>query len=373
MLRAIDEIDGPGVATTNLVDKLLELDRDNEYVIFYKNKSYLNRYKDYPNVKEIFINTKSKLIYDQFWVPILSHKEKVDLIFNTKFTVPLLTKIKSITIMRGSEYWIHPDYYEKLDLLYVNLFFPLYCRKAIKVITLSNVLKYDLNKFLKVPLDKMITIYSAPNEYFKPITNFEYLDKIRKKFALPKEKFALSVTKPYSAAGSKSKKMYDGKNMDGIIKSFLNCQKKINEPIKLVFLGKKVKEALDREYGEEFIENKDFIFPGYIPQEYMPAIYNLAELLLFPSYYESFGIPLVEAMACGCPVITSNTGACPEIVGEAGLVCDPDDIKNLSDSMRRILTKYEFFEKLKKCGLERAKLFKWEKSANNLLNLFSSL
>jgi glycosyltransferase involved in cell wall biosynthesis len=372
MLRAIDEIDGPGVATTNLVDKLLELDRDNEYVIFYKNKSYLNRYKDYSNVKEIFINTKSKLIYDQFWVPILSHKEKVDLIFNTKFTVPLLTKIKSITIMRGSEYWIHPDYYEKLDRLYVNLFFPLYCMKAIKVITLSNVLKYDLKKFLKVPLDKMVTIYSAPNKHFEPITDFEYLERIRKKFTLPSEKFVLSVTKPYSAAGSKSKKMYDGKNMDGIIKSFLNCQKKINEPIKLVFLGKKVKEALHREYGEEFIENKDFIFPGYIPQEYMPAIYNLAELLLFPSYYESFGIPLVEAMACGCPVVTSNTGACPEIVGEAGLVCNPDDFDKLSESMVGILTRREKFEKLKNNGLERVRSFSWDKSARNLMELFRS-
>jgi glycosyltransferase involved in cell wall biosynthesis len=372
MLRAIDEIDGAGIATTNLIDKVIDIDRVNRYVVFYKNAKYIGRYQNYPNVKEVLIDVKSKLVYDQVMVPIYAAKEKVDLIFNTKFTVPLLTNIKSITIMRGSEYWIYPHYYDKLDLLYVNTFFPFYCRKAMKVITLSEVLRKDLHKFLKIPMEKMLTVYSAPHERFKPIEDEVFLEEVRKEFALPKEKFILSVTKPYSAVGSKSKKLYPRKNIDGIVHSFLKCKSQVGNKIKLVFLGKNVKESLIRHYSPEFIEKNDFAFPGYIPQEYMPAVYNLAELLIFPSHYESFGIPLVEAMACGCPVVTSNTGACPEIVSEAGITCCPDDVDTLADAMGRVISNEEFSSKLRQKGLARSKFFSWDRSARTILELFRS-
>ena len=370
MLRAIEEIDGPGIATTNLIDKLIGIDRSNEYVVFFRNKSYLGRYKKYPNVKEVVISSKSKFIYDQFWVPMLSKKEKADLIFNTKFTVPLMTNIKSLTIMRGSEYWIYPDYYDRLDLMYVNAFFPLYCKKAVKIITLSDVLKDDLHKFLKVPMNKMTTVYSAPHERFKPIEDKNYLEQVREQFGLPREKFVLSVTKAYSAVGSKRKKIYPRKNIEGIIESFLICKEKLEESVKLVFLGKNVKEVLAQKYGPEFIEGEHFVFPGYVSQDYLPAIYNLASLLIFPSFYESFGIPLVEAMACGCPVVTSTTGSCPEIVGEAAIKCNPDDTDSLADGMKQILSSGKKSDELKRRGLARVANFNWEKSARRLIELF---
>lgn len=370
MLRAIEEIDGPGIATTNLIDKLIEIDRKNNYVVFYKNRDFLSRYSQYPNVKEVLIDVKSKLIYDQFFVPILSHREKVDLIFNTKFTVPLFTPIKSITIMRGSEYWIYPEYYDRLDLFYVNTMFPFYCRKATKVITLSDLLKKDLYKFLKVPLNKMATVYSAPHKRFKKISNNNYLEEIREKFYLPKEKFILSVTKPYSAIGSKRKKIYPRKNIEGIIKSFSRCKQIVNEPVKLVFLGKNIKESLVENYGNDLVANEDFVFPGYVDQEYMPAIYNMASLLIFPSYYESFGLPLVEAMACGCPIVTSNTGACPEIVGDAAITCPPDDIEKLADAMARLVVNDDLAKEFRDKCFERARSFSWDKSAKDLLRLF---
>ncbi len=370
-MRAIEEIDGPGIAITNLVDTLLSIDRENTYVIFFKNSAFLGRYKEYSNVKEILIDTKRKIVFDQLFIPYYSWKEKVDLIFSPKFTVPLLSTIKSVVIQRGSEYWIFPQYYDWLDLLYVKTFLPLYCKKASAVITLSDVLKHDLNKYINISLEKIHTIYSAPNTLFKPISDKKTLENIRQKYNLPKTKFVIAITKAYSAVGSNKKEFYPRKNTEGVIDAFELVKSKTTEKIKLVLIGKDIRETLIATYGKEYVKNDDYLFPGYIPQEDMPVIYNLASVLCFPSFYESFGIPLVEAIACGCPVITSNTGACPEIIGEGGLTCDPNNINDIADSLLRVLNDHEEAAELKARALKRSNNFNWNKSANQLKQLLS--
>jgi glycosyltransferase involved in cell wall biosynthesis len=107
--------------------------------------------------------------------------------------------------------------------------------------------------------------------------------------------------------------------------------------------------------------------PGLIPHEAMPAVYSMAGALLFPSYYESFGIPLVEAMACGCPVITSSAPACPEVVGDAALIVDPDDVTGLADAMLRLVREPELAGMLRDRGLARASRFSWHDGARRLL------
>ena len=366
MFRAVEEIDGPGIASRNLIDKLIEIDKKNKYVVLYMNPEFVGRYKQYDNVKEILIKSKRKIIYDQIIVPWICHKEQVDLIFSPKFTLPLFSSKNSIVIQRGSEYWVYPKYYDRLDLLYVNIFLPLYCRKADIVVTLSDVLKEDLHRYLQVPMKKMHTIYSAPHENFRLIEDRDYLEKIRNKFGLPKERFVLAVTKPYAAVGSSKKEFYPGKNTKAVVESFIKCKDQLKENIKLVLLGKDVKETWIANYGEELIKSGYVVFPGYIPQKYMPAIYNLATLLSFPSYYESFGIPLVEAMACGCPVIAANVGACPEIVGASGYLVDPEDINGLATATIDIITDKALAQEFKQKGLIQAKRFSWEKSAKKL-------
>jgi glycosyltransferase involved in cell wall biosynthesis len=171
--------------------------------------------------------------------------------------------------------------------------------------------------------------------------------------------------------GSENGKLYPRKNIEGIIDSFLRCARQMPEPLKLVLVGKSVRETLARVYGEDFVKNDSFVFPGYVPQEFMPAVYNLAELLVFPSYYESFGIPLVEAMACGCPIVASNTGACPEIVGDAGLTRDPGDAEALARAMIDVLGDAAMADRLRQAGLRRAQHFSWEKSAMALKSAFA--
>jgi glycosyltransferase involved in cell wall biosynthesis len=374
MLRTINDIDGPGVATASLVDKLLEIDRENEYLAIYVGRSNLGRYQSHSNVKEVCVPAGNKLVYDQFTVPRICHREKIGLIFHSKFSAPLLTSIPSIVIIRGAEYWTNPEWYSKADLFYARTMIPLYCRRARKVVVLSDQLGRDLLKFVKIPEEKVVTIYSAPNERFRPIQQSEYLEIVRGKYSLPEDQFVLSVTKPYSAVGAAQKGLYPRKNIEGIIDSFLSCRARIAEEwhrdVKLVLAGPRIRETLAEAFGAEFVDNQAFVFPGYIPQEDMPAVYSMASLLVFPSYSESFGLPLVEAMACGCPVVTSNAAACPEIVGEAAITCDPADIRGISDAMTILLTEPEAAQRYRERGLRRAAHFTWERSATMLKALF---
>jgi glycosyltransferase involved in cell wall biosynthesis len=128
-----------------------------------------------------------------------------------------------------------------------------------------------------------------------------------------------------------------------------------------------VAERLTPEVLSTYVDPAAVRIPGLIDHADMPAVYSAAGALLFPSYYESFGIPLVEAMACGCPVITSTAPACPEVVGGAGLLVDPDDVDGLAVAMRRLLVERGLSEDLRARGLARARDFSWHESARQLV------
>lgn len=118
---------------------------------------------------------------------------------------------------------------------------------------------------------------------------------------------------------------------------------------------------------------KDVIFSDYVPDEYLTLLYNAADLFVYPSLYEGFGLPPLEAMACGTPVITSNTSSLPEVVGDAGVMIDPYDVDGLAKAMFEVLTNEGLREDMRKKGLKRAKLFSWEKTAKETLKIYEEV
>jgi glycosyltransferase involved in cell wall biosynthesis len=360
MLRSLDEKFGVGVYTRNILDALLRLDRKNEYVLFYKSKNHLGKYSHYSNVEEKILKASNKLYWDQVLVPLAARKSGVDVLFHVKFTVPLLTRCKTVMVVHGASWFVHPELYpNKVDLMYVKAMMPLYCRRADMIISNSNLTTADFANILRVPPRKIRTIYFGLDPIFQPIKDQSKLYEIKEKYDLP-ERFILTVSR------------YDPrKNFCTIFDAFTKCRDQ--SELKLIAVGRNsYRYKLDCDIVKRGYQNS-VIFPGYVEQEDLPAFYNLAEAFLFPSVYEEFGIPLIEAMACGCPVVASNTGAIPEITGGAAFLCNPFDANIMAQGIDRISHDPDYRLELVKKGLLRSKEFSWEKCARETLSLLESL
>jgi glycosyltransferase involved in cell wall biosynthesis len=361
MLRSWDEVGGVGVYTHNITKELLCKDRENEYILFYRNPANLGTFSSYSNVKETLVLGKNKAYWDQVSIPAACRREKVDVIFHPKFTAPLLAPCKTVMTVHGAD-WFIPDqaiYYSKWDVRYMRSIMPYYFRKCSAVISVSQETTDNFNRILNLPPGKVETIYFGPARHFRPVVARDQLDKVCARYGLP-ERFILTLTKPKGDAR---------KNLGQVFKAYADYHQRAENPIKLVVGGKDCNVyrrvyALPRDgYG------RDVLFPGWIDQSDLPAVYSLADLYLYPSNLEAFPIPLTEAMACGTPILTSNVNGLKEIAGDAAVLVNPADTQAISNAILRILSDPGLRAELTEKGLKRANLFSWDKCTEKTLSL----
>ena len=373
MLRGVGEYDGAGVYIRKLMDAVLELDRENEYVLFYSGPEQLGTYGARPNVLEVVVRAPGKLAWDQIAVPTAARRADLDVLFHHKFSIPLLAPCPTVVQQRGTEYWTFPEYYRAwgdwLNALYNRWSIPLFCRRAARVLTNSDSLAAELEQLLELPRDKMATVYAAADERFTPIDDPAVHARLRERYGLPREPYFLMVVKGYARIEGAGQPLCPRKNVEGTLLAYARAREADPRTPPMVILGAGVKGRLGPTVlRERFGLSPDaVVIPGLVSHEEMPAIYSMAGALLFPSYYESFGIPLVEAMACGCPVITSTAPACPEVVGDAALLVDPDDVPGLTTAMLRLVREPGLAADLRRRGLDRAAQFSWRESARRLI------
>jgi glycosyltransferase involved in cell wall biosynthesis len=378
MLRAIDDVDGQGVYIRKLCDALFDLDTRNEYVAFYSDDRQAGRYANRENVREIVVRGRGKLLWDQLSVPLAARRERVDVLFHHKFSIPLLSSSPTVVQQRGTEYWSHPEFYVgwagRLDRMYNRIMIPLYCRRAARVLTNSDTLGEELIRYIDVPRSKLRTVYASADESFHPITDPGTLERVRAQYSLPAGPFLLMVVKGHQVMGQASgKALTPRKNVEVAVEAYGRMRRYAAEralPVvpPLVILGLGIAERLTEEMIRDHADPSTVYTPGFVALDDMPAVYTMARALIFPSRYESFGIPIVEAMACGCPVVTATTSACPEIAGDAALLVDPDDVAGLATAMQQISYDDGLAEELRQKGFRRAASFSWAQSARTLLD-----
>ncbi|NJE77285.1 glycosyltransferase family 1 protein [Thermococcus sp. ES12] len=233
-------------------------------------------------------------------------------------------------------------------------------RYADKIISISYSTKKDAVKYFKISEEKIRVIHLGVDEDYKLLPENE-IKKIKQKYNL-NYPFILYV-------GT----LEPRKNIPTLLKALYKLKKQ-GLPHKLVITGKKGwKYKNIFELISKLNLQRDVIFTGYVPREDLPALYNAADLFVYPSLYEGFGLPPLEAMACGTPVITSNTSSLPEVVGNAGIMVDPYDVNGLAKAIYEVLTNDRLREELRKRGLERAKMFSWKKTAEETLKVYEEV
>lgn len=313
-------------------------------------------------------NFQSKILewkYNKFWTQFkLSEQPKIDnvnILFIPSGFVPFsfIKNYKLITVIHDLCFLKYPELYSKKELILQKLSLKLSILLSKKIITVSNYTKYQILNYVNCTFDKIQPVYLGYNNNYKKINDKKTLNKVKRRYNLP-ENFILFI-------GRKEKK----KNLINQIKAF----KKFNEKYPNFYFVIVGKEGYGYEKIHKEIAGNDKILElGWVKQNDLPCILNLAKTLMFSSYYEGFGIPALEAFACGCPLITSSTTSMPEIADNSALFNDPNDVSGIYKNLVTLVkNKNHIRDELIKRGFGRAKQFSWDKCAKETIAVFESV
>ncbi|HIP96991.1 MAG TPA: glycosyltransferase family 1 protein [Anaerolineae bacterium] len=292
----------------------------------------------------------------------------VDVFHSPDFTLPPVWRARAVLTVHDLSFLRVPECFTGALRRYLERVVPRSVRRADHVIADSHSTKRDLVELLGTPAGKVTVIHSGVEPRFRPITGRAALEAVRRRYDLPK-RFVISV-------GT----LQPRKNFATLITAFARLKsgteswKPGARSLKLVIAG-----GRGWLYEEIFASVQalglqgDVLFPGFVADEDLPALYNLAEAFVLPSLYEGFGLPPLEAMACGTPVITSNVSSLPEVVGDAGLMVGPTDVEGLAAAIKRVLEDSDLRHEMAQRGLARAKEFTWERAARQLLGVYTRM
>jgi glycosyltransferase involved in cell wall biosynthesis len=363
---------GMDMVALELIRNLQLIDTENEYFIFVKPDEDNTVLKETSNFKIIQLDGGSYPMWEQIALPKAAKKYGCEILHCTSNTAPIFTDIPLITILHDIIYMESSYYkiltgsatpYQKFGNAYRKLIVPWVVKKSDKIVTVSHFEKNRIGEFFGMKDDKRLTaIYNGVSEHFKPITDEAELKRVKQKYHLPDHFFFfLGNTDPK-------------KNTIGTLKAFSDFLKQSKSNFKLVMLDYDLNELekLLIEIGDKDLI-KNIVLTGYVINTDLPAIYSLCTIFLYPSLRESFGIPMLEAMGCGVPVITSNTSSMPEVAGDAAHIINPYNPEEITQAIIKILADAPYSDMLCKKGIERNKLFSWKNMAEQVLVLYNEI
>lgn len=345
------------------IKELQQMDTENEYYVFVK-PGEDHCVESSRNVHVIELNCPTYPLWEQWALPRAAKKYGVEILHCTSNTapiwcdIPLVLTLHDIIFLEPRDKQNH-SLYQNMGWLYRRLNVPRILDKCRRIITVSNFEMENIISKLNIPRERMAMIYNGYNEWFKPV---EDEDEVYKKY-IPEQGyfFFLGNTDPK-------------KNTERTLVAYSKYLTKSSIKRKLLMAD------LDSEYLNGIIEcnhieniQENIVMPGYIVNSDLPYIYHGAFAFLYTSLRESFGIPLLEAMACGTPVITSNTSSMPEIGGKDAILVNPESSDEIAEMMLRLETDDGYYEQQRNVGIERAKHFSWRKTAENLLKLYQEV
>lgn len=347
------------------IKELQQLDLVNEYYVFVK-PGEDRCVESTKNVHVIELKCPSYPLWEQWALPRAARKYGVEILHCTSNTAPIWCDIPLVLTLHDIIFLEPRDkqnksLYQNLGWFYRRIDVPRILDKSRRIITVSNFEMENIISKLNIPRERMAMIYNGYNDWFRPINNCELPKAMSTKLTANGYFFFLGNTDPK-------------KNTERTLVAYSKYLKQSEVKRKLLMAD------LDPDYLNGIIEHnhienirENIVMPGYIVNSDLPFIYNNAFAFLYTSLRESFGIPLLEAMACGTPVITSNTSSMPEIGGKDAILVNPESSDEITAMMLRLERDQAFYNQQKQIGQERAKLFSWKKTAENLLKLYQDV
>jgi glycosyltransferase involved in cell wall biosynthesis len=363
---------GMDMVALELIRELQKIDHENEYFIFIKPDEDDSVLKETPNFKIVKLEGGSYPMWEQFALPKAASEAGCQILHCTSNTAPLNCKIPVVVTLHDIIY-MESNYlriltgsatsYQKFGNVYRKLVVPRVVKMSQKIITVSHFEKNRIGEFFGIKGDNRLTaVYNGVSQHFKPITEEAELKRVKEKYHLPDHFFFfLGNTDPK-------------KNTKGTLKAFSDFLKQTGTDYKLVMLDydrNELEKLLD-EIGDKNLIDR-IVLTGYVINTDLPAIYGQSKVFLYPSLRESFGIPMLEAMACGVPVITSNTSSMPEVAGNAAFIIDPFKPEEITEAIVKLVNNEELRAKLIDKGLEQAAKFSWKAMAQSVLEIYREI
>lgn len=302
-----------------------------------------------------------RIMWEQTVLPLALMKARVDLLHALAFAAPLVTPRPFALTIYDLSFIHYPEAFKPFNRLYLSAITRHSARRAKAVITISEYTRRDVIESFGVSPARVHTVYCGVDESFRPLPPAE-VAAFKRRHNLPDRFiFRLGTIEPR-------------KNVEGVIRAYADWHKRDKLAPPLYIAGGKgwyYQQVFN--LVEELDLTKQIIFPGYLPQADLPLWYNSADLFVYPSYFEGFGLPVLEAMACGVPVITSNSSSLPEVAGTAAILVAPADTDGLSRAMQSVFNQADLAQSMRRRGLEQAQKFSWRTTAAQTAQIYGQV
>jgi glycosyltransferase involved in cell wall biosynthesis len=348
---------GIGQYILHLVDALARIDSDNEYVLLQSRKDETTILEQ-PNFRRVSLWTPSHHRLERYSLNVELMRLGLDVLHSPDFIPPHRPSCRSVITVHDLAFLLYPHFLTKESARYYG-----HIDNAVRwtdhIIAVSESTKRDTVDHLGVPEDKITVVHEAANPIFRPISQEEARQQVQNRHGL-ECRFILFVST-----------IEPRKNVPTLMRALWQLAECYKEDVHLVLAGGKGWLYEDAFVAVDELKLDDRVhFVGRVSSEDLLYLYNAAELLAHPAFYEGFGLPPLEAMACGLPVIVSNVSSLPEVVGDAGVLVDPHDVDELTVAMWRVLTDEELRREMIEKGLRQAARFSWDRAASETLEIY---
>jgi len=354
-----NQLDGIGWFTYETL-KRITISHPEHTFHFIFDRPYNEEFIFNNNIIPISINPPARhpflfYLWFEFAIPKILKKINPDLFLSTDGYLSLKTKVDSLPVIHDLNFEHHPEQLPYLTRKYYKHYFPAFAKKAKRIATVSEYSKKDIQKTYGIESDQIDVVYNGANESYMPCSEQDK-EKTRNKYTEGYPYFLFIGT------------LHPRKNIANLFHAFDQFKNNSNNNIKLMIIGEKKWWTADINNAYEKMKNKtDVIFKGHTEPEELKNIIPSALVMIYVSFFEGFGIPIIEAMRSGVPVITSQSSCMPEIAGGAALLADPFSINSISQQMEKVASDKEVREELIVKGLERSREFTWDKTAKKKL------